>query len=155
MYRASRLETADFLEVKKCSSSEVVGVLTEEFEEPDLLLTYGPTNDEQALARDIRKAAASDRAAQQDIRQRPVFNMFEACKRLKMAHDGKVDVTDAAKMHKRCTLDAMHTHFVASSGRRFVSPTPDRESSLMLTQLYDLQPVLDLTASQLLGQLPV
>ena len=128
MLQATHLETIEHRVVKQCDSKDVVQELTDLFDEAELLLTYGPTNDEQALARDIHKAAESDSAAQQKVQRMPLYNLYEACKRLKLAHDRKIPVADAAKLDKRCTLDAMHTHFVTSSGRRFVSPLPEGKS---------------------------
>lgn len=136
MLNASRLRSTDSLTVIPASNSAaVVGALQDAFAGAGLLLTYGPTNDEQALARDIHKAAGSDSAAWQQVQQMQVYNMFEACKRLKLAHASKIAATNAAEPDKRCNLDAMHKHFVTSSGRRFVSPTPERKSVTGVSQL--------------------
>ncbi len=65
--------------VNKSNSSAMVKELQDLFSGADLLLTYGPTNDEQALVRDSHRAASQDSSASQLLRS-PVYNLYEACK---------------------------------------------------------------------------
>ena len=112
-------------------SWHIVKELQDLFSDVELLLTYGPTNDEQALVRDAHRAVShkSDQGAK-DLLQMPVYNLFEACLRLKQAHDRKyspaiADGQNAEEMKRRYGLDAMHRHFVLSTGERFVTPLPE------------------------------
>ena len=122
------------------NSTSMVEALDKELKAAELLLTYGPTNDELALVRDKHRAApAHGQGTKIPILKLSGFNMYEACKRLKQAHDCKynpalveqlslADATQAKQQAKQqFGLDAMHAHFVKSvpHGRRFVTPLPE------------------------------
>lgn len=127
----------DSFRVQNCSKDNIAKLLREHFSRAELLLTFGPQNDEQALARDLHRAAASSADAKEQILRLPVLNIAKGCERLKEAHDRQHATPSAQpsavqrgvrqkqQIKKAWTLDAMHKHFVGSSGRRFVSPLPE------------------------------
>ena len=98
-----------------------------------LILTYGPSNDEAALVRDSHRAADLEGECVRPILKLAVYNMYQACMRLKHAHDAKynpkrragIGGMDETQKKQQFGLDAMYTHFVESNGRHFVTPSPE------------------------------
>lgn len=132
-----RDQSSESFQVQTCRSSDIANVLRDHFASAELLLTFASNQcDEQALARDIHRAAPSPEAAKKQILRLPVYNMYRACERLKQAHDRLTAMASTQqpstsanaareKKQKPYTLDAMHEHFVLSTGRRFVTPLPE------------------------------
>ena len=139
MATAAATQSRETLTVlNETDSTTMIEAFSNEVHAADLLLTYGPTNDEQALVRDKHRAAAArgQDTRHIDILKLPVFNMYQACMRLKQAHDCKYNPAlleqlrqaDARQRAKQqFGLSAMHAHFVRSvpNQRRFVTPLPE------------------------------
>lgn len=133
--------STETLQVQTCCSTDIAKVLRNHLSSAQLLLTFASNNcDEQALARDIHRAASSAEAAKSQILEIPVYNLYRACQRLKQAHDrltGVQQPSDAANPKKQqpYTLDAMHKHFVGSTGRTFLEPSPEGASANLMIAL--------------------
>ena len=136
MIRATTLPEKAFLKVMNLNNStEVVKELQQHFCDDSLLLAYGPTNDEQGLVRDIHKAAGQAQGeVKWQLHRVAAYNVYEACKRLKQAHDRKYNPhrVDGASKKGSYGLDSMHKFFVGATGRRFVRPLPEGTASQLV-----------------------
>lgn len=131
--------TPSFEVLNKHDSAELVSALEHLLPQDGLLLAYGNFNDESALVRDSHKAAGDGSNYQPGLWPLTLstYNIMQACKRLKIAHDIKHNTAHmqtlgpAQKQRlSKCTLQDVHRHFVESAGRRFLQQTPEGNSQV-------------------------
>ena len=129
--------TSDLEVLNEENSAGVMGALKQRMmgSAAGLVLTFASSKcDEQALVRDCHKAESEGSKYNSKLwpLHLPVYNMFQACTRLKKAHDRTFNhaflqslaEADAIRRQK-CTLTRVHRLFVMSTGRRFVKPLPE------------------------------
>ena len=126
--------TPSFEVLNKQDNAELVSALESLLPQDALLLAFGNFNDEMALVRDSHKAAGNGSNYQPGLWPLTLstYNIMQACKRLKIAHDIKhntahMQTLGAAekKQFRKCALEDVHRHFVLSAESRFLVQKPE------------------------------
>lgn len=114
----------------KDNGQDMVKAFLQEISDVELLVAYGSAFDEGALVRDVSSTGLDIIKA---LKSKGVINLYPACARIKQAHDLQFNpgykescaAPNAAQDQKPYDLDAVHTFFVKSTGRRFARPLPE------------------------------
>ncbi len=114
----------------KDNGQDMVKAFLQEISDVELLVAYGSAFDEGSLVRDVSSTGLDIIKA---LKSKGVINLYPACARIKQAHDLQFNpgykescaAPNAAQDQKPYDLDAVHTFFVKSTGRRFARPLPE------------------------------